>query len=58
MDKFIVVSWPESQALFDAPGFEDNCHLICDEKGMELYGSSAYFVNEEWYKSLGNRTEV
>lgn len=26
-------------------GFRDNSYLINDEKGLEEYGSSAYFVN-------------
>lgn len=49
-EKFIVVTFPDVQHLMDIPGFEDNSYLINDEKGIETYGSSAYFVSEEWYK--------
>lgn len=47
--KYIIIQWPESQHLFELPEFESNCHLINDDKGLDLYGSSAYFVNEDWY---------
>jgi hypothetical protein len=49
-EKFIVVTWPESQNLMDLEGFEENCHLINDESGLDQYGSSAYFVNEDWLR--------
>ena len=49
-EKFIVVTWPESQNLMDLEGFEENCHLINDESGLAQYGSSAYFVNEDWLR--------
>lgn len=48
MDKYIVVQWPDIQTYMDKEGFKDNAHLINDEKGIELFGSSAYFINEEW----------
>ena len=48
MDKYIVVQWPDIQTYMDKEGFEDNAHLINDEKGIELFGSSAYFINERW----------
>lgn len=44
-----VVMWPESQELEDYPGFEDNCFLISDSRGIEKFGSGAYFVNLAWY---------
>lgn len=46
-----VVTWPEIQYLFDLPGFEENSYLINDEKGLEDFGSSAYFVNIDWLKN-------
>lgn len=52
MEKFVVVEWPEIQDLMDLEGFEDNAHLINDERGLDQYGSSAYFVNEEWLKTI------
>ena len=48
MEKYIVVQWPDIQSYMDKEGFEDNAHLINDEKGIELFGSSAYFIKEEW----------
>ena len=47
-DKFIVVTFPDIQDLMDLPGFDENSHLINDELGLDLYGSSAYFVKEQW----------
>lgn len=49
MEKYIVVTWPDVQDLFGIAGFYDNAYLINDEKGIEDFGSSAYFVLEEWY---------
>lgn len=49
-EKFIVVTWPDSQNLMEYEGFEENCHLIDDESGLDQYGSSAYFVNEDWLR--------
>lgn len=43
-----VVCWPGIQNLMDRPGFEDNAFLINDDRGMEKFGSSAYFVNTKW----------
>lgn len=45
-----VVTWPEIQELFNLPGFEENSYLINDDKGLEDFGSSAYFVNTNWLK--------
>ena len=52
MEKFVVVEWPDIQDLMTEEGFEDNAHLILDEVGMSKYGSSAYFVSEDWLNSL------
>ena len=43
-----VVCWPENQFLFGEEGFEQNAFMINDEKGIDDFGSSAYFVNSEW----------
>ena len=48
MDKYIIVCWPDSQILMELPGFQDNCCLINDDKFLDIYGSSAYFVNQKW----------
>lgn len=52
MSKYVVVCWPDSQALMDKEGFEENSYLVNDEQGIEDFGSSAYFVDEEWLDSL------
>jgi len=55
MDKYIIITWPESQNLIDFEGFEENCCLINDSiiefnnSFLYRYGSSAYFVNEKWF---------
>ena len=51
-EKFIVVPWPESQDLFGKEGFEDNCFLAPDDS----FGSSAYFVSEDWYNQTFAKT--
>lgn len=50
-DTYVVVCWPEIQFLFDIDGFEQNAYLINDEKGVNNFGSSAYFVNFDWLQS-------
>lgn len=50
MDKYIVITWPEIQKLMEIENFSENSYLINDEKGLEDFGSSAYFVNYDWYK--------
>lgn len=48
MGLFKVITWPEIQKYSELEGFEENSHLINDEKGIEKYGSLAFFVNTEW----------
>ena len=57
MDKYIVVCWPEIQFLFEEEGFDENAYLINDEKGIDDFGSSAYFVNFDWINSLHNDSD-
>ena len=47
----VVITWPESQMLFELRGFRENCSLINGEVGLKVYGSAAYLVDEEWYNS-------
>lgn len=54
MKRYVVIMWPESQDLMDREGFEENCHLINDDKGLGEYGSSAYFVDENWLNNLSD----
>lgn len=49
---FEVVCWPESQALLEMEGFEENAYLINDEKGMLEFGPSAFFVRKEWLNAI------
>lgn len=51
MEKFILISWPESQILMEQEWF-DECILMNDENHLENIGSSAYFVPEERIKEL------
>lgn len=48
-DEYYVIRYPESQDLQDLEGFDDNAFLIEDEKGLKIFGPSAYFVNKKWY---------
>ena len=43
---YIVVTWPEIQELMEEEGFKEHSYLINDDKGMEDFGSSAYFVEK------------
>lgn len=52
MNRYVIVRWPEIQELMGLDGFTENSHLILDEKGVDEYGSSAYFVNENWLISI------
>ena len=45
---YVVVTWPEIQHYMGLPGFDENAFLVNDEEGLEKFGSSAYFVDEDW----------
>ena len=47
-DRYVIVTWPESQGLMDKEGFEENACLINDDIFLEIYGPQSYFVNESW----------
>jgi hypothetical protein len=49
---YIVINWPDVQELMDKEGFREHSYLVNDEKGIEDFGSSAYFVDVEWLKKL------
>ncbi len=42
----------------DMPGFHENAFLINDEKGMERFGSSAYFVSTEWLDDMNSEEDI
>jgi len=50
-DKYIIVQWPESQRLMEHDRFAE-CELINTETGIDLYGSSAYFVPRDLYDEI------
>ena len=50
----IIICWPESQELMGFDGFRENCSLINGEKGLDIYGSSAYLVDKDWYDERAN----
>lgn len=47
-DEFVVISWPESQQYMGLDGFKENSYLINDDKGLDEFGSSSYFVKRSW----------
>ena len=49
MELYIVITWPECQYLMDIEGWRNHCYLINDGYGIEKFGSSAYFVEKNWY---------
>ena len=49
-----VVMWPESQLIPTKEGALENCALINSPHGIDIYGSSAYRVNPQWYQKLLN----
>ena len=52
MSKYVVITWPDIQYCMDEEGFDKHSYLINDEQGLEDFGSSAYFVDEEWLNHL------
>lgn len=50
MDEFVIVTWSDNiQFFMEQEGFRENSYLINDEKGLDDFGSSAYFVRKSWY---------
>lgn len=45
---YTIVGWPEIQDLQEKDGFLDHAYLVNDEEGLNLYGSSAYVVENAW----------
>lgn len=45
----IIITWPESQMLFEMQGFRENCSLINGDIGLKVFGSAAYLVDKDWY---------
>ena len=51
---YIIICWPESQELMERDGFRENCSLINGERGLDIYGYSAYLVDKDWYDEYAN----
>lgn len=51
-DDYVIIQWPEIQDYMDVEGFDENSCLVSTEPMLTEYGSSAYFVNKGWLKSL------
>lgn len=49
---YTVITWPDIQELMVEEGFREHSYLVNDEQGIIDFGSSAYFVDIEWLKSL------
>lgn len=49
---YIIITWPDIQELMTLPGFENNSYLVNDSRGLDEFGSSAYFVDIEWLEGL------
>lgn len=52
MEKYVIIQWPEIQDFIDKLGFDSHSYLINDDKGIEDFGSGAYFVEENWYNRV------
>jgi len=53
MEKYILVTWPQSQELMEQEWF-DECILMNDENHLDEVGSSAFFVPEDRYAKFIN----
>ena len=51
MNKYVLVTWPDSQELMEQEWFQD-CILLNDDESLESFGSSAYLVPEDKYEEL------
>lgn len=55
MDRhYIIMTWPEVQDWMEEPDFRDHSYLMNDDRGVEEYGSSAYFVDVLWMTERQN----
>lgn len=52
MKKYIIVEWPYVQELMYHEDFDEHACLINEENWIDRYGSSSYFVEEDWIKQL------
>ena len=50
-DGLCIVTWPDSQCIFDMPKFWEHAWLINDDYGLNRFGSAAYVVEKNWFFS-------
>lgn len=50
--RYRIVEWPFSSEYMDKPGFYEHACLINDEDWVKKYGTEAYFIDEDWIKSV------
>lgn len=48
--EFVIITWPEVEGYFDIPGFDEHSSLANSMFDIEEYGSSAYYIEKEWYE--------
>lgn len=58
MKKYVIVEWPYTQAYMELDDFYEHACLINDEKWLDQYGSSSYFVEEDWLNSIKHATSI
>jgi len=52
---YAIITWPFIQHIMDIEGFEEHSYLVNDEKGLEDFGPSAYFVHADWLNTIVNK---
>jgi hypothetical protein len=57
MEKYVLVTWPQSQMLMEEEWFDAECILMNDENHLEEIGSSAFFVPQERYEEFVNKNK-
>ena len=56
MERYIVIIWPYSQSLAELDNFFEHSFLISDDTGIEVFGNSAYFVEERWLNQINSKS--
>lgn len=55
---FEIVTWPEIQEYMEKDGFRENACLANDEHFVNVFGSSAYFVNSKWKDDIDSMKQL
>ena len=56
MERYVVITWPYSQSLAELDNFFEHSFLISDDTGIEVFGNSAYFVEERWLNQINSKS--